>query len=47
MPAGEAVDRALAVAAELAALPERAYATNKLMTRERSIEVARADVAAI
>ena len=45
VPEGEALDRALAVAAELAELPGRAYAANKLMTRTESIEVARADVA--
>ncbi len=41
---GEAVDRALAVATELAALPGKAYAGNKLMSRQSSIDVARADL---
>ena len=45
VPQGEALDRALAIAAELAELPARAYAANKLMTRAGSIEIARADVA--
>jgi enoyl-CoA hydratase len=47
VPEGEAVARALAVAAELAALPGKAYAANKLMTRAESIEIARNDVAAL
>jgi enoyl-CoA hydratase len=42
---GEAIDRAVSVATELAALPAKAYAANKLMTRADSIEIARADVA--
>lgn len=41
---GEAVDRAMTVAAELGALPAKAYAANKLMTRAESIETARADL---
>ena len=45
VPEGEALDRALAIAAELAELPARAYAANKLMTRAESIEIARADLA--
>ena len=45
VPEGEAVERAMTVAAELATLPASAYAANKLMTREQSIEIARADVA--
>ena len=44
---GQAVDRAVEVATELAALPGQAYAANKLMTRAESIEIARADVAKI
>jgi enoyl-CoA hydratase len=44
VPEGGALDRALAIAAELAELPARAYAANKLMTRAESIEIARADV---
>ncbi|MDZ7676670.1 MAG: crotonase/enoyl-CoA hydratase family protein [Acidimicrobiales bacterium] len=45
VPEGGAVERAMTVAAELAALPGSAYSANKLMTREQSIEIARADVA--
>lgn len=45
VPEGEATDRALEAAAELAELPGRAYSANKLMTRADSIEIARADVA--
>lgn len=44
---GEAVDKALTVASELAALPGKAYAANKLMTRGSSIETARADLATL
>jgi len=42
---GEATERALAVATELAELPGSAYATNKLMSRKASIAIARADIA--
>ena len=42
---GQAVGRALAVAAELAELPGKAYAANKLMSRKASISIARADIA--
>lgn len=42
---GEATERALAVATELAELPGAAYATNKLMSRKASISIARADIA--
>ena len=42
---GEATERALAVATELAELPGAAYATNKLMSRKASIAIARADIA--
>jgi enoyl-CoA hydratase len=42
---GQAVDRAMAIAKELAQLPAQAYAANKLMTRAESIDIARADVA--
>ena len=42
---GQAVDRAMAIATELAQLPAQAYAANKLMTRAESIDIARADVA--
>ena len=42
---GQAVGRALAVAAELAELPGKAYAANKLMSRKASIAIARADIA--
>lgn len=41
---GHAVDRAIEVAAELATLPGKAYAKNKLMTRTASIEIMRADI---
>ena len=41
---GEAVERALVVATELAEMPGNAYAANKLITREASIVIARADL---
>lgn len=44
VPAGEAVDRACMLAAELAKLPAKAYAMNKLVTRKESIEIMRADL---
>lgn len=44
VPAGEAVDRACALAADLAQLPAKAYAINKLVTRKESIEIMRADL---
>lgn len=44
VPAGQAVERAQMVAAELAALPAHAYAANKLATRKESIAVMKADL---
>ena len=44
---GEAVERALAIAAELAALPAHAYAGNKLSVRRRALERIEADLAAL
>lgn len=44
VPAGQAVDKACAVAAELAALPAKAYGINKLSTRQESIAIMRADL---
>lgn len=41
---GTAVDRALEVAADLATLPGKAYAANKLTIRAESIAIARADL---
>ena len=46
VPAGEAVGRACALAAEFGALPAKAYAMNKLATRKESIEIMRADLPA-
>jgi enoyl-CoA hydratase len=44
VPAGHAVERACTLAAELAELPAKAYAMNKLVTRKESIEIMRADL---
>jgi enoyl-CoA hydratase len=44
VPAGQAGERACALAAELAALPAQAYANNKLVTRGESIAVMRKDL---
>ena len=44
VPAGQAVERALAVAGELGALPAKAYGTNKLSTRQESIAIMKADL---
>jgi enoyl-CoA hydratase len=44
VPAGRAVERACALAAEFAALPANAYSINKLVTRRESIEIMRADL---
>ena len=44
VPAGQAVDRACGLAAEFAALPAKAYAMNKLVTRQESIAIMRADL---
>ena len=44
VPAGQAVERACTLAAELAALPAKAYAMNKLATRKESIAVMQADL---
>ena len=44
VPAGESVGRALALAAEFAALPAQAYGINKLSTRKASLEIMRADL---
>lgn len=44
VPAGRAVERACALAAELATLPAKAYAANKLVTRRESIAVMQADL---
>jgi len=44
VPAGQAVERARTLAAELAALPAQAYAQNKLATRKESIAIMRADL---
>ena len=44
VPAGQAVDRACATAAELAALPGKAYGQNKLATRQESIAIMKADL---
>lgn len=41
---GEAVPAALALARQLAALPARAYATNKLSTRSQAFEIMRSDL---
>ena len=38
VPAGEAIDAAVAVAAELGKLPARAYAGNKLVPRKQALE---------
>ena len=42
--AGQGVERACAIAAELAQLPGKAYGVNKLITRTESIEAMRADL---
>ncbi len=44
VPAGQAVERACAIAAELATLPGHAYAMNKLATRKESIAIMTADL---
>ncbi|MEE4301506.1 MAG: crotonase/enoyl-CoA hydratase family protein [Pseudomonadales bacterium] len=44
---GQAIDRALTVAKELAALPAHAYAGNKLSVRRRALERIEADLAAL
>lgn len=44
---GAAVDRALAIAKELAALPAQAYAGNKLAVRRRALERIEADLASL
>ncbi len=44
VPQGEAVDRACALAGEFAALPAKAYAKNKLVTRQESIESMKASL---
>ncbi len=44
MPAGQAVERARAIAAELAGLPGKAYGMNKLVTRKESIAIMQADL---
>jgi enoyl-CoA hydratase len=44
VPAGQGVERACALAAELAALPARAYANNKLVTRRESIAAMEANL---
>lgn len=46
VPAGEAIDRALAVATRLAQLPARAYGMNKLMARQQALDIMAADLAA-
>lgn len=44
VPAGQALERARGLAAELAALPAKAYAGNKLVTRKESIAIMQADL---
>jgi enoyl-CoA hydratase len=44
VPAGQAIERACARAAELASLPGKAYAYNKLHSRKSSLEIMRADL---
>ncbi len=44
VPAGEALDRALSTARELANLPARAYAANKLVVRQQALEIMAADL---
>ena len=46
VPIGEAVDRACALAGDLATLPAKAYAENKLFSRAASIEIMTADLPA-
>lgn len=45
VPEGQAVEHACTLAAELAQLPGKAYAFNKLITRKESLEIMRADLA--
>ena len=46
VPSGQALDAALAAARELAKLPASAYAGNKLVPRQRALEIMSAGVAA-
>ena len=46
VPSGQALDAALAAAKELAKLPASAYAGNKLVPRQRALEIMSAGVAA-
>jgi enoyl-CoA hydratase len=46
VPEGQSVDRACALAAEFAQLPDRTYAANKLVTRKEALEIMRADLPA-
>ena len=46
VPAGEAIDRALATAGQLAQLPAKAYGINKLMARREALDIMAADLAA-
>ncbi len=45
VPAGDAVERALGIAGQLAQLPAKAYGMNKLMARRQALEIMAADLA--
>lgn len=44
VPAGEAIETALATAGQLAQLPAKAYAENKLAVRRQALEIMAADL---